>query len=80
MAKAHYCRECSGTGINYDDKSKTDGANIDGDPVRMQEIFHIMADARETANAAKAADKLTQLKSPSGLGARCRRTLKNRDL
>ncbi len=55
-----YCDECSGTGFDMGDKSVVKKkVKIDGDPEKMQEIFHILAEVRRKVMIARKEGKNT---------------------
>ena len=50
FAKSVFCDGCGGSGKQMDLIDRQKKVEIDGDPVRMQETFHIMAKARHLAD------------------------------
>ena len=53
------CKACSGTGLVFSGDDHPSKKGIDGDPQKMQEVFHIMAEARDLAFEANAKGKRT---------------------
>ena len=60
FARSEHCDRCGGSGKVMEDSDRNEtGTSIDGDPMRMQQVFHVMAKARKLAQDAEKKGKRT---------------------